>query len=49
MEAEDVKEMLLHDPELSKEENAKLLLLAQTYWKEGMSLLKEEAGYPLIC
>ena len=38
MAAEDVKELLSDDPELSKEENAKLLLLAQTYWKEGMSL-----------
>lgn len=38
MAAEDVKELLSDDPELSKEENAKLLLLAQTYRKEGMSL-----------
>lgn len=36
--AEDVKELLLDDPKLSKEENKKLSALLTEHWQEGMSL-----------
>ena len=36
--AEDVKELLLEDPELLKEENGKLAVLLAEYQKDGMSL-----------
>lgn len=36
--AEDVKELLLEDPELLKEENGKLAALLTEYQKDGMSL-----------
>ena len=38
MAAEDVKELLLNDPELLKEENGKLAVLVEEYRKDGMNL-----------